>query len=160
MVEQSLALGARNALPVGGSVAATRRIASWAKVVWGVAAIGAVAGAFATGAAATAAAAQADGPDLLMLLRFMAGVKGLMGLGLIALAAWRLGFPARPAIAAWYTITCGLMPLGAGLIWGLAHVALGAVLFHAGMFTMFGVMWADQDDGGALLTRAVLRRRA
>jgi hypothetical protein len=152
MPEQNLALSV-------GASARPGWAGNWRATMWGVALVCGVAGFMVTGAAATAGAVRADGAELVMLLRFMATVKTGMAVGLVALAAWRMGFPARPGMATWYAVACGLMPAGAGLIWGMAHVAIGAVLFHAGMILMMGVAYADRDDGGVRLTRAALGRR-
>jgi hypothetical protein len=152
MAEQHLAFSV-------GVAARPRWAGNWRAAMWGVALVCGVAGFMVTSAAATAGAVRADGGELVMLLRFMATVKTGMALGLVALAAWRMGFPARPGMATWYAVACGLMPAGAGLIWGMAHVAIGAVLFHAGMLLMMGVGYFDRDDGGVRLTRAALGRR-
>jgi hypothetical protein len=130
----------------------------WRGAAVSLACVSALAGFAATGQAASAAAMHDAGPDLAMLLRFMAMVKAMFALGLVSLAAWRLGFPARPGVVAAYVAACVLMPAGVGLIWHLAHVVAGAVLFHAGLLTMLAVGWADQDDAGDLVLGALRRR--
>jgi hypothetical protein len=127
-------------------------------IIYGVAVIAAAGGFVSTSHAATAAAIHSAGAELTMLLRFMALVKSGFALGLVWLAAWRLGFPAQPGITAAYAAACALMPAGAGLIWGLAHVVAGAVLFHAGLLLMIGVGWVDQEDFGTLMVQSFRRR--
>ncbi len=117
------------------------------RAAWGVACVSAAAGFIATSPTASDAAIYAAGPDLAMLLRFMALVKAGFALGLVALSAWRLGFPASPRVAAAYLVACALMPAGAGLIWHLAHVITGAALFHAGLITVLALFWLDRDEG-------------
>jgi hypothetical protein len=126
--------------------------------ICGVALAGALAGLAATSHASTLAAIHSAGAELTMLLRFMALVKSGFAIGLVWLAAWRLGFPASPGITTAYAAACALMPAGAGLIWGLAHVVAGAVLFHAGLLLIIGVGWIDQEDFGTLMVRSFRRR--
>jgi hypothetical protein len=101
-----------------------------------LAALAAAAGLLATGPALV-------DPELVMLLRFMAVLKAAMAIGALVLVAWRLRRPAGPALAASGIASVAFMAAGAGLIWSLGHVALGAVLFHAGLFTLLVAAWRD-----------------
>lgn len=107
-------------------------------------ALAAVAGIVAGQDAASAHAVQVAGPDLTRLLRLMAAVKAAMALGATWLAWWRLGYPASLRVAAACIVACALMAAGPGLIWSMTHVALGAVLVHAGLLLMLILSWADR----------------
>lgn len=133
--------------------------ASWRTAACLIACVSAVLGFVATSPAASSASAHAAGRDLEMLLRFMAVVKAGFALGLVSAAAWRLGFPARPGIAAAYLVACALMPAGAGLIWGLTHVVIGALLFHSGMILLIATGWVDQDTAGELMMKTIRKRK-
>ena len=60
-----------------------------------------------------------------------------------AFVFWRLGWPATGPIAATGIAAVALMAAGTSLIWGLSHVALGAVLFHAGLFALIVAAWRE-----------------
>ena len=104
----------------------------------------------ATPAADAAHAVAAAGPELTRLLRLMALVKLAMAAAALGLVGWRLGHPARPALAWAYVAGCTLMAAGPGLIWTMAHVALGAALLHGGLLLLILLGWAD---GGLPLRR-------
>jgi len=87
--------------------------------------------------------ADAD-PELALLLRFMASVKAVMALAAATLVAWRFGWPVRPATAVGYVVAASSMAAGAGLIWQLAHVAIGAVMVHGGLAMLAGLGWKDR----------------
>ncbi len=132
---------------------------TWRTAACVIAGMSAVLGFLATSPAATSASVHAAGRELEMLLRFMAVVKAGFALGLVSLAAWRLGFPAQPGIATAYLAACALMPAGAGLIWGLAHVVIGALLFHSGMILLIAVGWVDQETAGELMMKTIRKRK-
>jgi hypothetical protein len=90
-------------------------------------------------------AAQPVEQDLMMLLRFMAAVKGLMALGLAAPMVWRVGHPVQPRFSVGYLFSGVLMCSSPGVIWQLQHVAVGALLFHGGLVLL--VALAVLDDG-------------
>jgi hypothetical protein len=50
------------------------------------------------------------------------------------------------------------MAAGPGLIWGMAHIGLGAILLHGGLFATIILFWRDPAVG-AQLARIVDRRR-
>src|SRR2546423_1667673 len=84
-----------------------RRIALAASVV-----LAAAAGVAITQDAASVQVAQAAEPELLLLLRFMAALKGVMALGAAALAWWRLFYPASTRLTASAIVASALMAFG------------------------------------------------
>jgi hypothetical protein len=102
--------------------------------------------------------ARAQGPDLVRLLRFLAGVKDVAALGAAALAWWRLGYAARPGIAAATVAAAAVLGAGSGLIWCMGHIIAGSALFYAGLIGLAGVAAADRAATGALLARLVGQR--
>ena len=94
--------------------------------------------------------------ELGLVLRFMAIAKGSMALGAAALVAWRLGSPVRRLTAGAAIGSVALMAAAAGLIWSLAYVAIGAVLFHVGLLALLVLAWRD---GRARVPRWVARAR-
>ncbi|MBE7220046.1 MAG: hypothetical protein INR64_16370 [Caulobacteraceae bacterium] len=90
--------------------------------------------------------------QLVLLLRFMAVVKGAMALGALALVQWRLRQPASARLALGYVVALAPMALAPGLIWSLAAIAPGAACFHAGLLLFLVLTW--RDDGVSLPTRA------
>jgi hypothetical protein len=60
-----------------------------------------------------------------------------------AAVLWRLGAAiSLPGFVA-YAVTCALMAAGPGLIWGMAHIGLGALLLHGGLFATILLIWFD-----------------
>jgi hypothetical protein len=116
----------------------------------GVALIAAAAAVFAALVAATpeatAAALQSSDAELVMLLRFMAGVKALMAVSALGIAVWQLGHPASPALTLAYTLAPALMCAAPVVIWQMAHVAFGAALFHGGLVVLLLALYADRGD--------------
>lgn len=89
--------------------------------------------------------------QLVLLLRFMAVVKGAMALAALALVQWRLRRPASTRLALGYAAALVPMILAPGLIWSLAAIAPGAALFHAGFILFLVLAW--RDDAVALPSR-------
>lgn len=112
--------------------------------------------------AASIRAAQAAGPELVRLLRFMAAIKGVLALGAVAGAWWRLGYPASARLATAVVAACTLMAAGSGVVWCMAHIVLGSVLFYAGLLSLAVLGYVDRDEVGEAsglgLLRAVQRR--
>ena len=129
-------------------------------VVVVVCAAAALAGVLATSPAATVAAVRQAGGELAMLLRFMAGVKALMAAAFVALTTWRLGYPASGRLAAVYVVSAALMSAAPGVIFQMAHVAAGAVLFHVGLLVQLGAAWADRGGRARVVAAVMARRRA
>ena len=100
----------RNALVVGSVVAAV--------VTW----------------LATSGAGQATEPELAMLLRGMAAIKGLLAVSAAGVVWWRLGQPASARAAVAYIACTWALFAATVLIWQLALISAAAVLFHAGGF--------------------------
>jgi len=69
-------------------------------------------------------------PELALLLRFMAMVKGALGLLALGLAAWRLGRQASPALAGAYCLGVWGMLASAVLVWQFTRLGLAAGSFH------------------------------
>lgn len=98
-------------------------------------------------------------PELAMLLRFMAAVKAVMELAALGVTTWRLGHPATPAVALVYLAAVSLMGAAPGVIWQLAHVELGAALFHAGLLLFCCALFADRGAATQLVGTALQRAR-
>ena len=89
--------------------------------------------------------------QLVLLLRFMAVVKGAMVVGALALVQWRLRRPASARLALGYAAALTTMALAPGLIWSLAAIAPGAACFDAGLLLYLVLAW--RDDAVALPKR-------
>jgi hypothetical protein len=124
-----------------------------------------IAGFLVTGTEATTLAIGRDGADLTRLMRFLAAIKGVMALGAPAAGRWGggVGVDLPPAISlplfAAYAVTCAAMAAGPGLIWSMSHVALGALLFHGGLFATVLLLWNDPAVGARLADMVAARRR-
>lgn len=105
-----------------------------------------------TDAAASARAVAAD-PELARLLRGMAVLKLGIAAAAMALLGWRLGQPMRPLVAGGGLISAALLVSGPVLIWRIAPLATGALLFHAGVAMLCWAAWRDRAAIGALLER-------
>ena len=97
--------------------------------------------------------------ELAMLLRFMAAVKAMIALAVLGVTTWRLGHPAPPAVALLYLAAVALMAAAPGVIWQLAHVGVGAGLFHAGLLLFLGALVADRGEATQLVGTALQRAR-
>jgi hypothetical protein len=74
---------------------------------------------------------QAAEPELAVLLRGMAAIKGLLALGAAGLVWWRLGQPVSGQAAVAYIACTWALFAATVLIWQLAFILAAAVLFHA-----------------------------
>ncbi|MBV9118053.1 MAG: hypothetical protein JOY63_11905 [Acetobacteraceae bacterium] len=117
------------------------------------------AGAFTTDAATTSHIAAQEGGDWTRLLRGMALLKAAMAAGATAAVLWRLGGAVSAPWWAAYALACAAMWAGPGLIWGLAHIGLGALLLHGGLAATIVLVWRDPAVA-ARLAELVARRRA
>ena len=144
-------LSASPAAPAPESVpaaAAGRRAALAAAVLLAVAAAH-----FAAAGEASARAVAAD-PELAGLLRAMAFLKASMA----GAAVWlverllRQGLPA--ASAAGLVLAAALMAAGPVLMWHVARVGAGAVLFHAGLVLLLVLGWRPAEAWLARRSRA------
>lgn len=115
-------------------------------------------GLLATDAEATRLAILNDGAALARLMRFMAAIKGLMAVAASAAVLWRMGAAiSLPRFGA-YATSCASMAAGPPLIWGMAHVGLGALLLHGGLIATILLVWRD-PGASARLAEIVARRR-
>jgi hypothetical protein len=112
-----------------------------------------------TSPAAAAAAVRHDGADLTRLMRFMAGLKALLAIGAASAVVWRLMAPVSVTRFGAYALAGAAMAAGPGLIWGMAHVGIGALLLHGGLFATILLLWRDPAVGKRLAA-VVERRRA
>ncbi len=74
---------------------------------------------------------QAAEPELAVLLRGMAAIKGLLALAAAGLVWWRLGQPVSRRAAVVYVACSWALFAATVLIWQLAFILAAAVLFHA-----------------------------
>jgi len=118
------------------------------------------AGFLATDADAAARAVGQSGAELTHLLRAMAALKALMAAGMVAAVLWRLGAVVSPLWLAAYAVACGAMAAGPGVIWGMAHVGLGALLLHGGLLATALLLWRDQAVSTRLSAIVAARRAA
>ena len=84
-------------------------------------------------------------PNLLLLLRFMAALKFAGVVAAALLVHWRLTRPTPRRLALGYVAAIATMAVAPGLIWSLSHVAVAAVLFHAGLLGFMALAWKDTD---------------
>ena len=112
-----------------------------------------------TDRAATAQMIADAGLDWANLLRAMAVIKLLFAGAASAAVLWRLGAPVSGTVWSGYTIAAAAMWAGPGLIWGLAHITLGALLLHAGLIATAVLVWRDPATR-ARLSAIIARRRA
>lgn len=113
---------------------------------------------YATGATDSAEAMVRAGGELTRLLRFMALLKAAMATGALVAVWWRL---ARPATLGWlltYLATGAAMAAGPVLIWGMAHVGLGSLLLHGGLFATLVALWRDPAVAARLGAMVEARR--
>jgi hypothetical protein len=116
----------------------------------------AIVGFMATGAQATSLGILHNGADLTRVMRFLAAIKGAMA---IAGAVWRLGATVSLPWFAAYAVSGVAMAAGPGLIWGMSHIVLGALLLHLGLFATIILLWRDPVVGARLETIIAARRR-
>ena len=143
----------RSAIVSGLSPAAARSVVALAM------AAGLIAGFLLTGQQDVARAMHQAGPELVRLLRGMAIIKMLMAALVSSVLLWRLAGPAPRFWLAAYAVAGAAMATGPGLIWCMAHVAVGAALLHGGMLATVLLLWRDPATGQRLAA-AVSRRRA
>ena len=89
----------------------------------------------------------------------MAALKLLFAGAAAAAVLWRLGAPISATRWAGYALAAAAAWAGPGLIWGLAHIALGALLLHGGLIATAVLVWRDPATR-ARLSEIVARRRA
>lgn len=82
---------------------------------------------------AASGVAQAAGPELGVLLRGMAAIKGMLALSATGLVWWRLGQPVAMRVAGTYIGCASVIFASTLLIWHLAFILVAAVLFHTAL---------------------------
>ncbi|MEO8523713.1 MAG: hypothetical protein ABI460_03235, partial [Caldimonas sp.] len=91
--------------------------------------------AFAVALLATNSTVQAAEPELALLLRGMAVIKGLLAGVAAAAVWWRLGQPVSSRAAAVYITCVWALFVCTALIWQLTFIAAAAVVFHVAGLT-------------------------
>ena len=125
-----------------------------------LAAVGlAVAAAHLAGGGEAAARAVTADPELTRLLRGMAVLKAGLTLAAVGLVAWRVGYPTSPRLLAGLVASAVLLAAGPVLIWHVAPIVAGALLFHAGMVLLLALCWADRSSARDLKAAVARRRR-
>jgi hypothetical protein len=100
---------------------------------------------FAADGPASAAAVAAD-PELARLLRAMALIKASMAAAAVWLAdRLLLRCPLGSGLAAGLVPAVALMAAAPVLMWHVAHVGTGALLFHAGMIALLVLGWRPAE---------------
>lgn len=110
--------------------------------------------------AETADAVARAGSELTRLLRCMAVLKAGMAAAALAAVWWRLALPAGAGWTVAYLAAGAAASAGPVLIWGMAHLGLGALLLHAGLFAMLVLLWRDPAVAAELGAMVAERRRA
>jgi hypothetical protein len=70
---------------------------------------------------------------------------------------------ATPTPRGWlaaYAAAAAAMAAGPGMIWSLAHVAIGALLLHAGLLAGLVALWRDPAVGRRIAGLVAKRRAA
>ena len=116
--------------------------------------------AFASSPTETADAMARAGGELTRLLRSMALLKATMATAALAAVWWRLALPASVGWSLAYPTAAAAMAAGPVLIWGMAHVGLGALLLQGGLFAALVMLWRDPAVAVELGERIAARRRA
>jgi hypothetical protein len=124
-----------------------------------VIAVAVIAGAFATASQASHLAMAHDGAALTRLMRFMAVIKACMAVVVSAAVLWRLGAAITLPWFMGYASGCAAMAAGPGLIWGMAHIGLGALLLHGGLLISILLVWRDPAVSVLLANRVAARRQ-
>ncbi len=115
-------------------------------------------GLLATPSADTARLIAHEGGAWTNLLRAMAALKLLFAAAASAAVLWRLAAPISPLGGSGYALAAAATWAGPGLIWGLAHIPLGALLLHGGLIATALLLWRDPTTR-ARLSELVARRR-
>jgi hypothetical protein len=116
-------------------------------------------GLLATPSADTTRLIASDGGAWASLLRAMAALKLLFAAAASAAVLWRLGAPISALGWTGYALAAAATWAGPGLIWGLAHIPLGAALLHGGLIATALLLWRDPTTRVRLSDVVALRRR-
>lgn len=112
-----------------------------------------------TDSGVTARVIAGAGGDWANLLRAMAGLKLLFAGAAGAAVLWRLGAPISAMRWCGYALAAGAAFAGPGLIWGLAHIGLGALLLHGGLIASALLIWRDPAAHAMLSESVAIRAR-
>ncbi len=82
-------------------------------------------------------------PSLGLLLRGMAVIKALLTAAAVAALLWRFARPIGRRVAILYLAGTWCMAAASMLVWRLAHIGIGALVFHAGELTLLFVAWHE-----------------
>jgi len=124
-----------------------------------VIALAVIAGAFTAGSQAGHLAMLHDGAALTRLMRFMAVIKAGMAAAVTAAVLWRLGAAITLPWFIFYAASCAAMAAGPGLIWGMAHIGLGALLLHGGLLLTILLLWRDPTVSTLLAHHVAARQQ-
>jgi hypothetical protein len=137
-------LAATPAVPAAGSSSPTRSAAPRAALAVSVL-LAVVVAHFAADGEASARAVAAD-PELARLLRAMAFIKASMAAAAVWLADRLLRHqPLGAGLAAGLVAAVALMAAAPVLMWHVAHVGTGALMFHAGMVLVLVLGWRPSE---------------
>jgi TPR repeat protein len=106
-----------------------------------------------------ASARAAADPELARLLRAMAFIKASMAAAAVWLADRLLRQPLPAGLAAGLVLAVSLMAAAPVLMWHVAHVGTGALLFHAGMVLLLVLGWRPAEAWLAARSRRAIRPR-
>ncbi len=82
--------------------------------------------------------------ELTWLLHFMTALKCLLGAGALWLVCLRFRFAISWPLASAYIAGGMVMAAGPGVMWNIAHIGLGALLFYGGLASLFIVARIDE----------------
>lgn len=118
--------------------------------------LGGAAAGFAWGTPATQATVD---PELLCLLRAMAGLKLLFAAAATGAILWRLQLPVAPWRLAGYSLSSAATLAGPGLLWHAAHPGAAALLLHGGLAASVVLLWQDPATSAAIEAAIAHRRQ-
>jgi len=121
------------------TAARAHAVASPRQMLW-IAVVSAVAIGWTASRGGFSAVADAD---LARLLRAMVVIKAVLAAGALWLVDWRLKAPAPAAVALAYGTATVLIAASPAVMWHLAHLIVGAALFHAGVGVLLLAGWRD-----------------
>lgn len=88
---------------------------------------------------------QGNDPALLRLLRGMVILKGIIGLGALALIFQRMGRPVQAGLWTAYMMAGVLVPVAVTWLWSLRMIPLGSLFFYSGLAILAAGAWRDRQ---------------
>ena len=88
---------------------------------------------------------QGNDPALLRLLRGMVILKGIIGLGALALIFWRMGHPVQAGLWTAYMVAGVLVPVAVTWLWSLRMIPVGSLCFYCGLAILAAGAWRDRQ---------------